>query len=87
MVSFTNNIEETIMVGTQQNEVFKGRYKMQGKDGTLVKTDDSKTIIPFLNKSNITSTNYKLNTTVAIRNILNLLVVTYTSMPYSHAHI
>ena len=27
MVSFTNNIEEMIRVGTQQNEVFRGSIK------------------------------------------------------------
>lgn len=41
-----------IMMGAQQNETFKEWYEMQSRDTIPLKTNDSKTMIPFYQVGN-----------------------------------
>lgn len=50
--SFTINFAMIIMMGAQQNETFKEWYEMQSRDTIPLKTNDSKTIIPFYQVGN-----------------------------------
>ena len=47
MASFTRNPEVINRVGAQQNVTFRGRYEMQRRNTTLVKTNSSNTISLF----------------------------------------
>ena len=56
MISFTINLEVVSRVGPQCNDALTEKHEMQWRDPTIVKTNDSKSIILFEVVGSIKST-------------------------------
>ena len=70
MVSITISLEVMSSVRAQQNETFRGRHEIQGRDTTPVKINGSKSVSLFDEVCH--NQPAKMITTIAFRNILEL---------------